>query len=155
MADLNIITLTRQHPEYVERLSDCLDAQEGVGHLKIKRILVNNGPRKGLKQWDPSTRLALQRGWAVIEPGYNTSFSEGNNLGAKAATGDYLLLLNDDMVLEPDALARLWACREKASLVGNSSPAVSGDTVVVPFPSGELIAYRISSGKPFWADSLA
>jgi GT2 family glycosyltransferase len=117
MADLTIITLTRQHPEYVERLSDCLDAQ--TGELpKVKRILVNNGPRKGLKEWDPSTRLGLERGWAVIEPGYNTSFSEGNNLGAKAARGEYLLLLNDDMVLEPEALARLWAAREKADLVG-------------------------------------
>jgi GT2 family glycosyltransferase len=118
MADLSIITLTREHPEYVERLSDCLDAQVGIDHLTVQRILVNNGPRKGLKTWDPSTRLAIARGWAVIEPGYNTSFSEGNNLGAKAATGDYLLLLNDDMVLEPEALSRLWSWRNETDLVG-------------------------------------
>jgi len=119
MADLSIITLTRDHPDYVTRLSDCLDAQVGLPEdLKVQRILVNNGPRKGLKEWDEGTRVGIARGWAVIEPGYNTSFSEGNNMGAKAATGEYLLLLNDDMVLEPEALGRLWASREKAHLVG-------------------------------------
>lgn len=118
MADLSIITLTRQHPEYVERLSDCLDVQLGVPARAVERILVNNGPRKGLKEWDPSTSLGIRRGWAVIEPGYNTSFSEGNNLAAKAASGEYLWLLNDDMVLEPEALSRLWAARKKADLVG-------------------------------------
>jgi GT2 family glycosyltransferase len=89
-----------------------------VAELTVQRILVNNAVRKGAKTWDESTKLGIQRGWAVIEPGYNTSFSEGNNLAAKAATGEYLLLLNDDMVLEPKALHRLWACREKADLTG-------------------------------------
>lgn len=120
MADLTIITLTRDHPDYVGRLSDCLDAQTGVEGLKIQKLLVNNGPQARVKRttWDPSTKLGIQRGWGVIEPGRNTGFSEGNNLGAKVAEGDYLLLLNDDMVLEPPALSRLWACREKGDLTG-------------------------------------
>ncbi len=120
MADLSIVTLTRDHPDYVERLSDCLDAQTVVADrgLFTQRILVNNAPRKDAKTWDPSTVLGIRRGWAVIEPGYNTSFSEGNNMGAKAALGDYLLLLNDDMVLEPQALTRMWDNREKADLTG-------------------------------------
>lgn len=116
MADLSIITLTRDHADYVERLSSCLDRQEGG--LEVERILVNNAVKKGAKTWDPSTRLGIERGWLVVEPGYNTSFSEGNNMGSKVATSDYLLLLNDDMVLEPGALAALWAAREKALLIG-------------------------------------
>ncbi len=118
MADLSIITLTRDHADYVGRLSDCLDAQVGVDQLTVERILVNNAVKKGAKEWDASTRLGIQRGWMVIEPGYNTSFSEGNNLGSKVATGEYIFLLNDDMVLEPEALSRLWAARERADLLG-------------------------------------
>lgn len=42
-----------------------------------------------------------------------------------------------------------------ATLLSNVSPAVSGDTAVVPLSSGDLVAYKVSQGKPFWADSLA
>ena len=52
----------------------------------------------------------------------------------------------------------IWTYRGlpgNTSLISNVSPAVSGDTVVVPFTSGDVIAYRISEGKPAWVDSLA
>jgi GT2 family glycosyltransferase len=118
MHDLSIITLTRDHPDYIERLSDCLDAQWWINALKVQRILVNNGPRKSLKEWDAGTRAGIKRGWIVIEPGYNTSFSEGNNLGVRAADGEFLLLLNDDMAPERVFLASLWASRDRANLIG-------------------------------------
>ena len=54
--------------------------------------------------------------------------------------------------------AEIWTFRGlpgSASLISNVSPAVSGDTVVVPFTSGDVIAYKISDGKPAWVDSLA
>ena len=53
--------------------------------------------------------------------------------------------------------SEVWTFRGlpgKTSLISNVSPAVSGDTVVVPFTSGDVIAYRISEGKPAWVDSL-
>lgn len=52
----------------------------------------------------------------------------------------------------------LWTFRglpESASLLNNASPAVSGDTVVVPYPSGEVVAYSISAKRPVWVDSLS
>jgi outer membrane protein assembly factor BamB len=52
----------------------------------------------------------------------------------------------------------LWTYRglpEPASLLSNVSPAVAGDTVVVPYPSGEVIAYSISAGRPAWLESLS
>jgi outer membrane protein assembly factor BamB len=52
----------------------------------------------------------------------------------------------------------LWTYRglpESATLLSNVSPAISGDTVVVPYPSGEVIAYNISAGRPVWVDSLS
>jgi len=39
--------------------------------------------------------------------------------------------------------------------LSNVSPAVAGDTVVVPYPSGEIIAYNISAKRSVWADSLS
>jgi outer membrane protein assembly factor BamB len=44
---------------------------------------------------------------------------------------------------------------EKAAILANSSPAVDGDTVVIPYPSGDLVALRASTGQPVWSESLA
>jgi outer membrane protein assembly factor BamB len=52
----------------------------------------------------------------------------------------------------------LWSFQgqsERASILVNTSPAVDGDTVVVPYPTGDVVALRASSGQPVWSDSLA
>jgi outer membrane protein assembly factor BamB len=59
--------------------------------------------------------------------------------------------------LSLDDGAQLWSARglpESASFVSNASAAVSGDVVVVPYPSGELLAFDVASGEPKWTDSL-
>ncbi len=48
----------------------------------------------------------------------------------------------------------LWIVRgmpQQASLLTNASPAVDGDIVVVPYPSGDLVALRVSDGKSVWS----
>ncbi len=52
----------------------------------------------------------------------------------------------------------LWNFRgmpERASLLINASPAVDGDVVVVPFPTGDLVALRVTDGQPLWSESLS
>lgn len=44
---------------------------------------------------------------------------------------------------------------ESAALLGSGSPAEDGGVVVVPFSSGELIAYRVENGRQVWSESLA
>ena len=54
--------------------------------------------------------------------------------------------------------SELWNFRgnaERASILSNASPAVEGEVVVVPFPSGDIVALRITDGKALWSDSLA
>lgn len=51
----------------------------------------------------------------------------------------------------------LWqytALTEVAGYVGGNSAAGSGEFVVAPFTSGELVAVRIDSGRPAWNESL-
>ena len=53
--------------------------------------------------------------------------------------------------------AELWSYRgipETAGLVANASPAVVGDTVVVPYTSGEVIAFNATTGEPKWSDAV-
>jgi outer membrane protein assembly factor BamB len=44
---------------------------------------------------------------------------------------------------------------ERASILDNASPAVDKDMVVVPYPTGDLVALRTSNGQPIWQESLA
>ena len=52
----------------------------------------------------------------------------------------------------------LWTFRgipERTSIISNPSPAVDGGVVVVPYPSGELVALHADDGTPVWTESLA
>lgn len=54
--------------------------------------------------------------------------------------------------------SELWAVRglpQQASLMTSTSPAVEGDIVVVPYPSGDLMALKIADGSPAWSENLA
>ena len=86
---------------WLERSVRGLLASEGVD---LDVVLVDNGGTEGAVE-----RLGLLPGVTVVGKGDNLGFSGGCNLGAEVATGDYLALVNGDLVVEPDALARLVA----------------------------------------------
>ena len=96
----------------------CLSAirRQTYGH-PYEVIVVNNASTDGSREY-----LLEQADVHLIDPGVNTGFSRGQNLGILAADGEYVLCLNFDCFLEPDFL-------EKAAEVFRSSPevgAVSG-----------------------------
>jgi outer membrane protein assembly factor BamB len=47
------------------------------------------------------------------------------------------------------------ALSESSRILAASSPAVSGDTVVASFGSGELIALRVANGNDLWDEALS
>ena len=54
--------------------------------------------------------------------------------------------------------AELWTFRgmtARASLLFNASPAIEGSIVVVPYPSGDLVAVRVADGQVAWSESLS
>ena len=46
------------------------------------------------------------------------------------------------------------ALTEPARLIGASSPAVSGDTLITAFASGEVVALRTANGNELWNEAL-
>jgi GT2 family glycosyltransferase len=71
-------------------------------------------------------RLADETGVLLVENGVNLGFSGGNNRGAAAAReadADYLLFLNNDATLAPDAIERLRSVLKDSS-IGAASPCI-------------------------------
>lgn len=58
----------------------------------------------------------------VLEAGRNLGFAAANNLGAKAASGRLLLLVNTDAMLDPNCAARLVSLMDGAPRIGMAGP---------------------------------
>ena len=64
---------------------------------------------------------------------------------------------NETQALDVNDGRLLWEHRgtvESAGILSSASVGVSGDTVVVPYSSGELFALRAQNGTPAWNDTL-
>lgn len=123
MADLSIIVLSKT-PAYVARLSEALQPQLDALEMDVEKFLVNNANDMNL------TAAALKAGWMVVEPGYNTSFSIGNNMAANAATGLDLLLLNDDLVPSENFLNEMILTEDRAQSEVVGALLLNGDGTV-------------------------
>ena len=103
-----------------EVLIDCLAALEADAEID-EIILVDNGnPPETLAK--VAAQKAASRKLQVIGEGENRGFAAGVNLGARHATGDRLLALNPDAILQPGAIAAL----EMARAIGAEPMVVGG-----------------------------
>jgi outer membrane protein assembly factor BamB len=76
------------------------------------------------------------------------------------ANGRVFAVTTDDVLLAFDANTgqQIWnyqALVEPARLLRASSPAVTGDTVVASFASGEVVALRAENGNDLWDQALS
>jgi GT2 family glycosyltransferase len=87
-------------------LPACLDALAAQRDAPVfETILVDNGSTDGSVDLVRTTYPDVQ----VLETGANLGFAAGNNAGARAAVGDWLVFLNNDTVVDERWLASLWA----------------------------------------------
>ena len=96
---VSAVVLSYQDEPWLERCVHALLASEGVD---VDVVLVDNGCTDGAVE-----RLRGTPGLTIVGDGTNLGFSPGCNFGATFTSGDYLVMANGDLVVEPDALARL------------------------------------------------
>ncbi|MFH0769849.1 MAG: glycosyltransferase family 2 protein [Candidatus Peregrinibacteria bacterium] len=63
----------------------------------------------------------------IVETKGNLGFGRGNNLGARYATGEYLLIINPDTTLRADALERMLEILRHDPLIGILAPRLEFD----------------------------
>ena len=82
-----------------EHLPDCLDSLRAQDYPaeRLEVIVVDNGSTDGSLDM-----LAERYPWARVLPmGHNTGFAPAVNEGVRAATGECIALLNNDMRADP------------------------------------------------------
>ena len=100
-----------------EMLKDCLesiDACLGPPGESHEVVVVINGAQFEFG----SALIPALKGVRLIESAVNLGFSGGYNLGCAQARGKYLVLLNDDTMVEPDWLSALVAAVEREPGIG-------------------------------------
>lgn len=88
---------------------DCINSLEGCTYSATRVYVVDNGSDdESLKVLRPLSRVG--KGFSLIEVGCNLGFSGGNNVGIRQAVSDgadYVMLLNNDTVVDPDFIQPL------------------------------------------------
>ncbi|HYO88469.1 MAG TPA: glycosyltransferase family 2 protein [Candidatus Limnocylindrales bacterium] len=109
-----------------EDLRQCLEALR-QSTLAAEVIVVDNASTDGSAEMVRAEFSDVM----LIEPGHNTWFCGGNNLGVRAASRDYALLLNPDTIAPPEALRTL------ADFL-DAHPDYAGATLQLRYPDGAI-----------------
>ena len=123
MPDLSIVIVNYNTREQVQACIESILANRG--DLSVETIVVDNGSKDAspdmLRDYAPDVTL--------IEPGYNSWFTGGNNIGTKAATGDFVWILNPDTIVQANTMQTMLAYLRE-------NPSVGGITCLMQFPDG-------------------
>jgi GT2 family glycosyltransferase len=101
---LSVIVLNYNGAAWLERCLQSLAAQTIFPQIEI--IVADNASPDGSDKLAASLMAAWVNG-RVLQHGKNLGFSDGNNLAAKTAAGEFLLFLNNDTWMDPECLERL------------------------------------------------
>ena len=145
---VSIIILTfNQLPYTIE----CVESIQRHTPEQYELIFIDNGSTDGTVQWLNTFRDKSVSCCTIIANDSNRGFAAGCNQGLAAARGDYLLLLNNDVVVTRGWLAGLLNCfrlRPDTGLVGPLTNHISGIQRLPGSPSGP------QDGLDFFADKL-
>jgi len=93
-------------------------AREAAGDAQVEALVVDNSPGN-------ESSLALERecpGARVLSMESNVGFAAGMNAGIRASSGDYILLLNSDVIAKTGSVSSLVAYMDGHADVGLCAP---------------------------------
>ena len=129
---------------------ECLESLKHITYPNYEMLLVDNGSTDGSVECFREKYPGIE----IIETGENLGFAGGNNVGIRRAMdeeADYVLLLNNDTVVDPEFLGELVKVAESNISIGIVGPKIyyydyGGRKDVIWFAGGKMLR-RI--GQPF------
>jgi GT2 family glycosyltransferase len=104
-------------------LHNCLQSLlDQVPAHSTEIIVVDNASSDGT----PDAVRASFPSVKLIESGANLGFARGNNVGIEACTGNYICLINPDVVVDKSCIARMFEYMERHPDIGMLGPKIVG-----------------------------
>lgn len=143
MKKISIITVNFNQPGVTQELLQSIQKVNTYANVEV--IVVDNGSTTG-----PVTELVSKfPGVSFIRTGANLGFAGGNNVGIKAATGDYYFLVNNDTELTADLIQKLVDILDRYPEVGMVSPRIQffPDTGMTQYAGSTAVNYITSRNR--------
>ena len=139
---LSIILVNFNGKTFIQRCLDSIfDSQTSFAY---EVILIDNASQDQskpiLKQYEDRCRLFFNE--------TNLGFSKANNQGIRLAKGHYVLLLNTDTILYPDALEKMLLYYEAHPKIGALSPKLLNPDGSVQTQGSSFGFWRFRAKKP-------
>ena len=104
MSDIkSSVSIVIPHWNNVDVLSECLESISATDFDNFEIIVVDNASSDNSVSWVSANYPNVK----LIENDKNYGYAGGCNIGAEAASGDYLIFLNNDTVQEKDWISNL------------------------------------------------
>lgn len=103
-----------------KHLADCLGSLRHQTHQDFETIFVDNGSVDA----SLATARALLPNIRILALPKNTGFARANNVGIQAATGQYVVLLNNDTRVHAEFLRELVQAVEQDERIGMVAPKI-------------------------------
>ena len=129
-------------------LRDCLESLRGQDYLEFEIIIIDNASQDSRYEW-----LREYKDIIFKPLNQNYGFSKAVNEGIKIAKGEYVLLLNNDTIVEKDFIRQLVVAIEKdEKIFGVSSKMIAYDDHSIMDDAGDEYsvvgwAYKLGDGK--------
>lgn len=118
---VSIIILNYNEPELTVQ---CLESVLKIEYPNFKIILVDNGSQDISYLKSHIAKFKTNKKIELIENKKNLGYAEGNNIGYEKATGDLILFLNNDVIVDKDFLAPLVAALISNEKIGAVQPKI-------------------------------
>jgi N-acetylglucosaminyl-diphospho-decaprenol L-rhamnosyltransferase len=116
--DLSICVLTHHQPELLPRCLACCFTEIERAGVEGEVILIDNASTDG----SPQRAAAMFPAVRVIRNDENLSFSAANNEAIRVSEGRYVLILNDDALLQEGSLRLMLGKLDADAAIGALAP---------------------------------
>ncbi len=116
----NLVSIIIPNYNGREYLENCFSSLAKLNYSNYEIILVDNDSKDGSIKFTKDNYPQIK----VIHNKKNLGFAEANNIGYYEAKGDYILFLNNDIVVNPNFLTVLVEEIEKEKYIGGVQPKI-------------------------------